>query len=1047
MSTPARAPRDLSARVRAATDFASNLVVAAGAGTGKTTLLVERLLSAIGSGRVTLPAIAAITFTEKAAGELRHRLAEGLRELRALAEDGTGRDRRTAAARAFHWLVSDQRADAASIATRAIVAESHLERATVTTIHSLCSEILRAYPLESGLPPAFTVDRGLAGRRLAAEEWILFLAEELGPSGRRSELWERVLPKLGLSQLAEIARVLASGSISDSALQSRHAPFDLRAAIGPVALRLAEGMSEAVAGTPGLTDAPRESLFQAERALRALADEGSAAARVAIESSSRIPGPMPNVRTKNVGAQEAARLIALWDQAAPLLRALAQYDEALEADVFEALLPFARRLRARQSMSGIVDFDGLLVRARDLLRDSPEVRGALKRRYEMLLVDEFQDTDPIQYEIVFFLAERGGNNHPDAYDTHLAPGRLFIVGDAKQSIYRFRGADYAACRRAVRHVLDQGGAEISLTSNFRSTRSVLEPVNGLFREPASPLWSASDFLPPYEPVEAERDGAAADAVEVWSPGVPADALVGVRRQAEAMALAAEVSSFAGPAKAWRYDDVLVLFRGFSNLSPYLRAFREAGIPFVVSGGRTFFTRTEIIQAMAVLRAVADPDDPVAELAYRRSPAGGVPDTDLAAGASAPALLAADTRLTALRAAAGLLPVDAAVRHVLEASGLIALSGLSFEAAQRVANLEKLALAASELARDGRRTLLETLDALEEGFEAGEEGDSPLADESRDAVRVMTIHKAKGLEAPVVILADTAGGQPNQGPSRFLARMSRLAEGEFVTLRGPGFRNAASIAASLDDTRHDEAEDVRLLYVALTRARDRLIVFAGGHRKSSWGDAVASWSEGVTRRTPCSRGPGSPIEAPASLGAPDALARYASAMERLGAAVALPPFRSPSGLGDRRDATEPVIEGAVDALLARDTGRIVHARLAGLTAREAGAAVDEADEILRTFGASPLAGRLAQLDVLGREIPMLLVKDGTRWRGAIDLLYRDPDGTLVVADFKTDATDSGALERHRGQLSLYVDAVRAAMPTVKVRSELWMLRSGRVLPVE
>src|SRR4029077_15263888 len=108
----------------------------------------------------------------------------------------------------------------------------------------------------------------------------------------------------------------------------------------------------------------------------------------------------------------------------------------------------------------------LLVRARDLLRGAPDVRAALKRRFRMLLVDEFQDTDPIQYEIVFFLAEQAESRATDAYATRLAPGSLFIVGDAKQSIYRFRGADYTAYRRAVRHVLDQGGAELSLTSNF-----------------------------------------------------------------------------------------------------------------------------------------------------------------------------------------------------------------------------------------------------------------------------------------------------------------------------------------------------------------------------------------------------------------------------------------------------------------------------------------------------------------------------------------------------------------------------------------------------
>jgi ATP-dependent helicase/nuclease subunit A len=1008
VSAAPRVPLDGGERTRATADFATNLVVSAGAGTGKTTLLVTRLVAAIASGHAPLSAIAAITFTEKAAGELRARLAESLRAL-SLGE-----------------------------------AEGQLDRATVTTIHGLCAEILRAYPLESGLAPGFAIDRGMSGRRLAEEEWTPFVAAELGPDGRRPELWDRVLRKFSLAQLGDIARVLAGGSISDRALSGEHRPLDLRAAIGPEALRLATEIREAVEETPGLTDAPRAWLAEAERALRVLASDGTAAARSAIAESSRIPDAMPGVRTKKVSEPEAATLTTLSERALPLLRGLAVYDETVEADLFEALLPFARRLRARQTLSGLVDFDGLLVRTRDLLRDVPEVRAALKRRYRMILVDEFQDTDPIQYEIVFLLAEREDDCAADAYETRLAPGRLFIVGDAKQSIYRFRGADYGAYRRAVRHVLDQGGEELTLSSNFRSTGAVLDSVNALFAEPRSSVWRASPYLPPYVAIHAERQGGTAPAVEIWTPNTAADALAETRRRAEGLALAAELSAWAGQGKSCRYNDVLVLFRGFSDLAPYLRALREAGVPFVVSGGRTFFERTEIIQAMAVLRAVADPEDPVALVAYRRSPAGGVPDTELFAGSGAgsPSLAAADDRLAALRAAANRLPVDAAVRHVLEASGLFALSSLSFEAAQRVANLEKLALAASELSRDGRRTLLETVEGLEEGFESDEAGDSPLADAAFDAVRVMSIHSAKGLEAPVVILADTAGGRSNRSATQFSARMTRLAHGEFVRLEGPGFRNAAAIAASIDDARHEEAEEVRLLYVALTRARDRLIVFDGGQRKSSWSEAVSSWSEGVTRRTLAAPGPWSAMDAPAASGAPEAVARFESAAAAIRTRSVLP-FRSPSDLGG---VAASGTESSFAALLARDVGRIVHARLSGSASADAGEAGTEAERILREFAASPLAARLAALSVLGREVPMLLGRNDERWRGAIDLLYRDTDGTVVVADFKTDSSDEGSIERHRGQLTIYAEAVRLAMPGERVRAELWMLRSGNVLEV-
>jgi ATP-dependent helicase/nuclease subunit A len=1040
-------PRDHAVRERAASDFATNLVVSAGAGTGKTTLLVERILTAIGSGQASLPAIAAITFTDKAAGELRHRLASGLRSLGQLARGLSVGPEASAAGSAFSRLTESSRENLAAIAARVDQAEASLDRATVTTIHGLCSEILRAHPLASGLPPGFVADRGLAGRRLASLEWSSFIEDELGPSGRRAELWERLLGSVSLVDLEEIARVLAGGAISEAALRADHRAIDLRAVLGDEALRLAESTRAAIAMTAGLTDAPREWLEQVERTLRVFATEGPAAARIVLESASRLPGAMPGVRTKKVAESDALRLESIAESVRPFVLGLSMSDERVEADLFAALLPFARRLRARQTRAGLVDFDGLLVRARDLLRDDSDVRASLKRRFAMLLVDEFQDTDPIQYEIVFFLAEEPGSHATDAYATRLAQGSLFIVGDAKQSIYRFRGADFAAYRRAIRHVLGQGGVELSLASNFRSTPAVLRAVNALFGASGSALWVASDYLPHYEPVEAERGDDGVAAVEIWTTSAGPTAPAPVRRRAEGLALAAEIGAMAERGSRFRYDDVLVLFRGFTDLSPYLRALREAAIPFVVSGGRTFFERTEIVQAMAVLRAVADPDDPVALLAYRRSPAGGVPDTELTAHAAGgrvplPALAAADVRLAALRLEAERLPVDAAVRHILDASGLVTLSGLSFEAAQRVANLEKLSLAACELSRDGHRTMLETLDALEEGFEFDEEGDSPLADADHDAVRVMSIHRAKGLEARVVILADTAGGRSSRSARRFTARMTRVGPGEFVRLDGPSFRNGAAIAASLDDARHEDAEDVRLLYVALTRARDRIVVFGGGARKTAWSDALAAWTDGVTQRTIADSVAARRIDVRPAIGAPDALIRFEAAAELT---LADPSFRSPS---DQGDAGEPVpaVPGASEPALARAVGRIVHARLAGMKTPDVGEGHDEAESLLRLLDASPLAARLATLAILGREVPMLLGEDGARWHGTIDLLYRDRDGTIVVADYKTDATDDGAIARHGDQLGVYARAVRRAMPGERVRAELWMLRTGRILEV-
>jgi ATP-dependent helicase/nuclease subunit A len=272
-------------------------------------------------------------------------------------------------------------------------------------------------------------------------------------------------------------------------------------------------------------------------------------------------------------------------------------------------------------------------------------------------------------------------------------------------------------------------------------------------------------------------------------------------------------------------------------------------------------------------------------------------------------------------------------------------------------------------------------------------------------------------------------------------MTRVGADEYVRLEGPGFRNGAAIAASLDDLRHEEAENVRLLYVALTRARDRLVVFDGGTR-TAWSATLAAWTEGVTRRTVTDSMTARRTDLRSVVGAPDALARFeaAAGLTRTDA-----PFHSPSDLGD---AVEPLAArpGALERDLARAAGRIVHARLAGLKTLDAEAGREEAESVLRLFEQSPLHERLAKLDVLGREVPMLLGDDGLLWHGTIDLLYRDNDGTIVVADYKTDASDEGAVARHGGQLDVYARAVRRALPQARVRAELWMLRTGRVLEV-
>ena len=388
----------------------------------------------------------------------------------------------------------------------------------------------------------------------------------------------------------------------------------------------------------------------------------------------------------------------------------------------------------------------------------------------MLLVDEFQDTDPLQYEIVLYLGEREGRTARDAYEVELEPGRLFVVGDPKQSIYRFRGADYEAFRRAVTRIVDGGGQQLHLTANFRSVPQIIEPVNALFADPTTTCWERSDYQPDYDAIEPFiPDAADAPCVEVWTVDAGAGALAKQRREAEGVIVAESIREIVEGGDV-EYSKITVLLRAFTQLSDYLRPLREQQIPFVVDGGREFMARPEVAHLLVILKALARPSDAAALLAFLRSPAGAVPDTELARYAAAggrwrwrdridaaeyPDLARAFERLTKLSDDTRDLPADRTVRRVLEDTDLQTLSAAAFEGPQRVANLSKLAAAAAALAHDGRLSLIEVVEALEAGRTAAVASDSPLADEETNAVRIMTIHKAKGLENDIVIMPDLA----------------------------------------------------------------------------------------------------------------------------------------------------------------------------------------------------------------------------------------------------------------------------------------------------
>jgi ATP-dependent helicase/nuclease subunit A len=1118
---------DAGDRRRAATVLDRNLVVTAGAGTGKTALLVERALNLIGSGAQAIDAVAAITFTEKAAAELRQRLAVGLDRLRSLAARDAVRgalDLAIDADRAYAWLRFDSGRAASAIGARALQALVDLDASSVSTIHAFCSEILRRHPREAGVDPDFAVDEGPAFDRGFEEEWGRFLADEMGPEGGRAALWRRVLRRPGALEAArDLGGRLASFAFPAEALRgpAAGAPASPRDLLGAEAAAARADVGEILRRATGL--APKMAIFL-ESAVALLAAfledaiEGlrRAAAPIPLEEIIAMDLPEPGRRVTGVEAADVKRAAR---RAHDFLKTLGRLDEEAIGALVEAAIPLAGRCRDRLLEAGFVSFDGLLRLTRDLLAAHPAIRRALASRFRTLLVDEFQDTDPLQYEILFFIAGREEPPAADAWEADLAPGRLFIVGDPKQSIYRFRGADIEAYRRAVDRVLACGGEALTLAASFRSPGEIVDPINALFAGWIGPRGPGEEIYEPrYDPIASARGRADGETrVEIWS--VAAEGAASERRRGEARAIAAWIAANVGNAAATggplACGEIAILLRALTNAGLYAQALRRAGIPFIVEGGKGFYERAEVGDLIAFLRAASSPNDGPAVLAVMRSPLGGAPDTELARFAAAggrlelaggdladPApfpnvrrtfdLLAMFRRRMTGRA------VDDIVRAALEDTPLALLHASAHEGAQRIANLRKIVGLAEGLARQGL-SLEETLRAVEQEFQGERgEGESPLADEKIDAVRLLSVHKAKGLEFPVVFVPDLGRESKPPRPRGTEAAWVRRGGGDALGVLLPdGACNAAWILHAAANRRHEAAEEKRVFYVACTRARERLVlVNSSVERSAPWRDALAAIGYSAKDGFPPGGllhggsvrhllvAPGHPDPPPSPPEADPCWARAAARFEEVAAsarASAVPPLSWPAGARDAEQAGAGEAAGESWAApprrrgsqrdVARLAGSAMHAALehwdfldhdrlrdlARREARRAAAAEDGAAEatarrveeetlrIVDLFLATTLPKRLAALTILGREVPILYRDDGgTTWVGACDLVYRDSDGTVVVADYKTDEIDgdpAAAAARYGPQLKVYREAVSRALGGRPVKAQVVFVRTG------
>jgi ATP-dependent helicase/nuclease subunit A len=878
--------KDQPARDAIAARLDETLVVEAAAGTGKTTELVKRILRILATGRATVNQLVAVTFTEKAAGELKLRLRETLERERAAPAGGGARDALDAAL-------------------------TNLEEAHVNTIHGFCADLLRERPVEARVDPLFTVLTESQAERLFEEAFGRWLQEQLArpPEGIRRAL-RRSSAAAGFFRPS--ARPLADGPIDrlrsaaytlaawrDFPAPWTRRPFDRDGDVDGLVAELHEfaALTESPSyakDTLYLDTAPARHLgaeIALQQSLGDLDYDGAEARLVDLSRHrdfSRVRhGRGPGYRQ---GVTRAAVVFALDRFKTHLDQFRLDADADLAAALQQELRGAVERYEVSKARGGALDFLDLLLKARDLIRGNEMVRCGFQQRFTHIFVDEFQDTDPLQAEILMLLAA-ADPSETDWRRVTPVPGRLFVVGDPKQSIYRFRRADVGIYREVCDRLAACGASLVHLTTSFRSVPGIQACINAAFAPvmtgdpvtlqagyvPLSPERAATKGQPAVVALPVPRPYGARS-ISAWSieDSLPdaAGALVEWIVRASRWKVTERAGEKPVPVAA---KHVCLLFRRFLSFGddvtrPYVQALEARGIPHVLVGGKTFHDREEVEAIRAALAAIEWPDDELSVFATLRGPLFAIGDEELlewkfrfapshtpafhpfrippgADGVSHLAPIAAALRsLRRLHQRRNYIPVADTIQQLLAETrahvGLVLRSG----GEQALANVLHVAELAREYEADGGISFRGFVDELRRAAERAHAAEAPILEEGSDGVRIMTVHKAKGLEFPIVVLADLT------------CRLSRPEAGRWIdpehgmcALKLAGWSPIDLLLHDAEEAARDKAEAERLAYVAATRARDVLVVPAvgDGPYEGGWLDplSAAIYPPEAGRRTP------------------------------------------------------------------------------------------------------------------------------------------------------------------------------------------------------
>ena len=883
---------DQASRRLAQSEFERSVVVVAGAGTGKTALLVSRVVVwCVGPGwdrhagdeadpgsvaRRVIERVVAITFTEAAAAEMARKIGTALIDL-AGGDTPIGWDPEPG------LLPSDE--DELRARARALSEESH--RLVVSTIHAFCQRLLSTYPLEAGLHPRFEVDPEGARLESLAEELVEERLRALVEDPDRP-CWERLAvegvgpPEIvsALCDLSEAGADTAFFGEDPFGVTAAHATLErLRAVLGDFSAAagdLLEPLKGEVSIVTRDTVAELDVWVESQSATPSFDDLKSAVSgldeRVVPRLKKWSKLGLTGSETECLGDAKHA-VAAAAGRLAAVLTPLVDLPREQLAAARAVVAPLLADMSRRRMSAGILTFSDLLRRTDRVLRTSAGVRHEVVAGIDHLLVDEFQDTDDVQCGMVESLALTGPVGERPA---------LFIVGDPKQSIYAWRSADLAAYDEFVERVKTSGGVIVDLVRNFRSVTPILDEVERLV---APVMREERGIQPRFEALEAteERRGAPGfdrppwSGVEHWlcwpsgRDGVAPEKGNSDRETSalEAEAVAVDIARLHDEGGVDRWGDVAVLLRVTTSQEMLLEAFRRHDIPYDVVSERDYYRQREVVEIAALIRCVLEPTDLLALLTVLRSDVVGVPDAALAplwdvGFGSQLARLESDERapinavLKCIDEALAVTPTDlpgadALPRWPAALKGAVEIIAHLRRALRedppdlfvekiRTQWLAEVTGAARFLGRFRRARIDRFLADLENTLVAGDGGDADLArflrraveegrenrlplppDLEADAVHVMTIHRAKGLDFEHVYVAQIHKGGGGGGRRETAAMMSVDGRPEYHLF---GWTTPGFVSGEWMQARKTQAEMVRLLYVATTRAKQRLVVSGG-----------------------------------------------------------------------------------------------------------------------------------------------------------------------------------------------------------------------------